>query len=213
MITSVQDREALAELSVRDRLVRAAGEVIEAVGEDQLTLAQVVRRAGLTTGAVYSNFANREELVIAVYVEQYSGRMWEGVNRLEEVLESDLRGPEFVAAIEQLVVRSDDDHFKVSRWLRIRAVAATQRYPHVMAAVGGLQRDIATRLIEIVTAAQARGDIDPQQDPRAIALLFQQFGFTLVLADLSGDLAPDPAGWVDLVRTMLLPLFAGRIAG
>ena len=212
-MTSVATSRPVVELTVRERLVRAAAAVIDEVGEEQLTLAQVVRRAELTTGAVYSNFANREELVIAVYVEEYSGRMWEGVVMLEQLLESDLRGPAFAEALTHHIIRPDDDRFRSSRWLRIRAVAATQRFPHVNRAVSELQTQITERLVDVVEHAQARGDIDPDRDPRALALLLQQFGFALVLADLSGDLAPDSDQWVELVHAMVIPLFAGRLAG
>jgi AcrR family transcriptional regulator len=202
----------VSELTVRERLVQAAAAVIDDVGEEQLTLAQVVRRADLTTGAVYSNFANREELVIAVYVDEYSGRMWEGVAMLEQLLESDLRGEAFAEALIHHIIRPDDERFRSSRWLRIRAVAATQRFPHVQRAVSDLQTLITERLIDVVERAQARNDIDPERDPRALALLLQQFGFALVLSDLSGDLAPDSDAWVELVHGLVLPLFAGRMA-
>ncbi|CAN5487566.1 hypothetical protein BH23ACT3_BH23ACT3_18260 [soil metagenome] len=199
------------EPTVRERLIAAAAAVIADVGEEQLTLAQVVRRAQLTTGAVYSNFSNREELVTAVYINQYSGRMWDGVSALEQLADSDVRGEEFVEALSRHIVRPDAPEYRTSRWLRIRAVAACQRYPQVHAEVSELQHKIATRLVEIVERLQARGDIDPGRDPRAVALLFQQFGFTLVLADLSGDLAPDPDAWVALARDLVLPLFSGRL--
>lgn len=212
-MTSVVTSRPVGELTVRERLVRAAAAVIDNVGEEQLTLAQVVRRAGLTTGAVYSNFANREELVTAVYVDEYAGRMWEGVVMLEQLLESDLRGSAFAEALTHYIIHPDDDRFRSSRWLRIRVVAATQRFPHVNRAVSEFQIQITERLIDVVERAQARNDIDPERDPRALALLLQQFGFALALADLSGELAPDSDQWVELVHAMVTPLFAGRLAG
>lgn len=196
--------------SVRDRLIEAAAAVIESVGEEHLTLAQVVRRAGLTTGAVYSNFANREELVVAVYLHQYTGRMWEGVDRLDELMSSDLHGAEFAAALRSQIIRPDDPTFRTSRWLRVRALAASQRYEQVRRAVEDLQQQMTARLVAIIRRAQMRGDIDPARDPRALAFLFQQFGFALVLQDMSGDEAPDPDAWLDLACDLILPLFPGR---
>jgi AcrR family transcriptional regulator len=197
--------------TVRERLVAAAAAVMAEVGEDQLTLAQVVRRADLTTGAVYSNFENREEMVIAVFVDQYAERMWEGVNALERLFESDLRGAAFAEAVGRHVIRPDDPNSRSTRWVRIRAVGAAQRYPKVKAAVSELQCRITSRLIELIERAQATGDIDPNRDARSVALLLQQFGFTLVLADLSGDLAPEPDEWVEFARDLILPLFTGRL--
>ena len=50
----------------RARLVDAAAAVIGEQGWDRTSLDEVARRAGMTRGAIYGNFANREELFLAV---------------------------------------------------------------------------------------------------------------------------------------------------
>jgi AcrR family transcriptional regulator len=50
----------------RARLVDAAAAVIGEKGWDRTSLEEVARRAGMTRGAIYGNFANREELFLAV---------------------------------------------------------------------------------------------------------------------------------------------------
>jgi AcrR family transcriptional regulator len=50
----------------RARLVEAAAAVIGEKGWDRTSLDEVARRAGMTRGAIYGNFANREELFLAV---------------------------------------------------------------------------------------------------------------------------------------------------
>lgn len=199
------------EPTIRERLLRAAGAVIDEVGEERLTLAQVVNRAGLTTGAVYSNFSNREELVVEVYVSEFRGLIDDGLSALRRLLESDARGDEFTTGLRSIVVRPDDESNRRARWLRLRAVAATQRYERVGESVSHLQHQIASECHQMVVEAQARGDIDPGHDAKAIGQLIQQFAFALVLADLSGDLAPDPDTWVDLVVHLVSPLCAARL--
>lgn len=56
--------------STRARLLRAAAELIGAQGYDRASLGQVARRAGLTTGAVYSAFGSKWELLRALVAEQ-----------------------------------------------------------------------------------------------------------------------------------------------
>lgn len=51
----------------RDRLLDAASRVIVRDGYQGARLVDVAREAGLTTGAVYSNFRNKEELFIAAF--------------------------------------------------------------------------------------------------------------------------------------------------
>jgi AcrR family transcriptional regulator len=50
----------------RAQLVDAAAAVIGEKGWDKTSLEEVARRAGMTRGAIYGNFASREELFLAV---------------------------------------------------------------------------------------------------------------------------------------------------
>src|SRR5207237_5790007 len=50
----------------RARLIEAAAEVIGAKGWDRTSLDEVARRTGMTRGAIYGNFASREDLFLAV---------------------------------------------------------------------------------------------------------------------------------------------------
>src|SRR3954447_11785296 len=50
----------------RARLLEAARAVVREKGYARTTLGAVARRAGMTTGAIYGNFKNRDELFIAL---------------------------------------------------------------------------------------------------------------------------------------------------
>ena len=50
----------------RAALLEAARAIVREKGHARTTLAAVARRAGMTTGAIYGNFKNREELFIAL---------------------------------------------------------------------------------------------------------------------------------------------------
>jgi AcrR family transcriptional regulator len=58
----------------RARLVAAAAEVIKEKGYDRTSLEEVARRAGMTRGAIYGNFKDKEELFLAV-----AETLWEPV--------------------------------------------------------------------------------------------------------------------------------------
>jgi AcrR family transcriptional regulator len=53
-------------IRTRARLIDAAAAVIGEKGWDRTSLDEVARRAGMTRGAIYGNFASREELFLAV---------------------------------------------------------------------------------------------------------------------------------------------------
>lgn len=50
----------------RAALLEAARAVIREKGYERTTLVEVARRAGMTTGAIYGNFKNRDELFLAL---------------------------------------------------------------------------------------------------------------------------------------------------
>ncbi len=50
----------------RAKLLAAARELIREVGHERTTLREVARRAGMTSGAIYGNFRDREDLFIAL---------------------------------------------------------------------------------------------------------------------------------------------------
>ena len=50
----------------RAKLLEAARSVIREKGHERTTLEEIAERAGMTTGAIYGNFKNRDELFIAV---------------------------------------------------------------------------------------------------------------------------------------------------
>lgn len=53
-------------LRTRQKLIDAAAEIIGTRGLDRTSLEEVAARAGMTRGAVYGNFRNKEELFLAV---------------------------------------------------------------------------------------------------------------------------------------------------
>src|SRR5580692_91077 len=50
----------------RAKLIQIAAQLVEEKGYEQTTLQEVARRAGMSNGAVYGNFKNREDLLSAI---------------------------------------------------------------------------------------------------------------------------------------------------
>jgi AcrR family transcriptional regulator len=50
----------------RARLIEVAAQLVEEQGYEHATLQEVARRAGMSNGAVYGNFKNREDLLAAI---------------------------------------------------------------------------------------------------------------------------------------------------
>src|ERR1700746_2759149 len=53
-------------LRAQEKLLEAARALIREKGYEHITLEEIAERAGMTTGAIYGNFRNRDELFIAL---------------------------------------------------------------------------------------------------------------------------------------------------
>ena len=89
----------------RARLIDAALRVFGRRGYRQATVEEIATEAGHTTGAVYSNFANKEELFLALADREVAERLaevravMEAAGRLEEV------GPEVAEQFRAFIAR------------------------------------------------------------------------------------------------------------
>ena|ERR1700722_19390360 len=56
----------------RAKLLDAAGDLTREIGFERTTLQEVARRAGMTTGAIYGNFKNGDDLFMALAERQWT---------------------------------------------------------------------------------------------------------------------------------------------
>jgi len=73
-------RQADRRARTRARLLKAAGKVFARHGYERATLDEIAEEAGLSKGAVYYNFASKEELFLALLEDRLVGQL-EGVER------------------------------------------------------------------------------------------------------------------------------------
>jgi len=84
---SVSRREAQAQ--TRAALVAAAAHVFVEQGYASSSLRQVAEEAGVTTGAIYSNFQSKAELAVAVLDQQLHRQQYEIFRRVDDSLPYD----------------------------------------------------------------------------------------------------------------------------
>jgi AcrR family transcriptional regulator len=65
----------LPRTEVRSRLLAAAGRVFAQKGFAAASVDDVARAAGMTKGAIYSNFASKDDLFLALLAEHVAGRL------------------------------------------------------------------------------------------------------------------------------------------
>jgi AcrR family transcriptional regulator len=152
-----QRREA-----ARERVLRAALRALAANGYQGSSLASIAAGAGLTTAGLLHHFPSKNELLVAVLAErdlldrvrfQPPGlRGLAALDRLQELVEHNVRNPELVRAFTVLLGESVGEGHPARRW-------AQERYPRLQAV-----------LADALRAGMEDGEVRADVDPEAVAV-------------------------------------------
>ncbi|MEJ5254164.1 MAG: TetR/AcrR family transcriptional regulator [Acidimicrobiales bacterium] len=175
-----------------DRLVAAAAQVFAEKGYDGAGVAEIARRAGLTTGAIYSRFSGKAELLAAAIRSCTE----EEFNQLFADHAFDGRATDLLRTVgSRLVTRTPQP----GHALLLEAFVAARRDEEVARLLRSHLTERAERLATVVEASKADGLIDPAVDTRSIVHLAHAVGLGFLLFEAVGAAAPDVRSWEDLV--------------
>lgn len=108
-------KRAEAKAQTRSKVLQAAERLFLIVGYEAATIRDIAERAGMSTGAVFANFAGKEELFLAVLEEEDA--------RLEEMLGQPLPCGAPFEDVETTLGRIIDYYGDKARFLRDRLTA------------------------------------------------------------------------------------------
>lgn len=176
------------------RLLDAAAEVFAERGYDKAGVAEIARRAGVTTGAIYARHRGKAELLVEA-IDPHAGDQMEQLfadhrfqGRMSDIL---------LAAGSNLVDNEDSDPQTSS--LLLEAFVAARRHADVAAVMRARVAERQHRLTEIVELAKAQGGIDPDIDTDSLVLFCHAVGFGFLLMDALERPMPDADAWQDLI--------------
>lgn len=178
--------------ALRERLLDAAVRVFARQGYAGTRILDIVREAGLSTGAVYGRFRSKEDLLREAVVSRSrtSGQPDPaGFTRVAELIAR-------LSALRHEPLADEDA-------VRLEAYIAARREPDVAAALAEAQRRSRRRVQPLVEAALADRTVGPGVDPEAVLFFVQTLHLGLLLQRGAGLRGPDPARWDDLVSRMV----------
>lgn len=180
MVTAATAASSSEELT--DRLISAAIEVFAEGGYENAGVATIARRAGLTTGAIYSRWPGKQELFLdaldVVFVKQVAPLLTAGPDSsAADVLES--------LGAEVLVRDAATDALVLESWVMAR------RDPAFRKVLLARLCDEESHLITLIDNGKSAGNVDPSLSTAAIINLCQaiSFGF-VVLGAIEKPVAP-----------------------
>jgi AcrR family transcriptional regulator len=149
----------------RAQLLDAAGQVFARRGFHAATVDEVAHAAGYTKGAVYSNFANKDELFLALLDQRLAAQL-EQVEALYAIESSE----ELLAAMRGRT----EQEFTAARDFGVLMVEFSlyaMRNPAAQAELAKRYRQLRGRLAELITKRYARHQTSPPMPPEHLAAL------------------------------------------
>ena len=185
--------------------MQAAVEVFAEQGYEGAALADIARRAGFTTGAIYGYFRGKAELLLEALR-----------TALKAQQDAALEATGASARFEEIAAHFLGEESAASRALVVEAHVAARRDPTVARLLEDFQKERLEAVTNLLETAQQAGDIHPDVDVRAAAVLFMAVPLGLVLLDSAGLDLPTPAPWADIAQrtsALLRPQRRRRRAG
>jgi AcrR family transcriptional regulator len=167
-----------AQAQTRERLLDAAEGAFATEGFGGASLDRIAEAAGFTRGAVYSNFADKADLFVALLDRRLD-------RRYAEVAEAMLaaRDPEaFVAALRNPPWKGDRYGDAMRQWLMLRDEFRLFALRHPAAAARLARHDRRQRdyYLEGITHVLGQLGVEPPRDPRLAAAMLMALDESLV---------------------------------
>lgn len=185
------DADALSddeEDAIRDRLLGAGARVFARKGYEGTRILDIVREAGLSTGAVYGRFQSKNDLLRAAIVEQAG-----------EVAHHDEPGTTRVADLIARMGQATTGELSDREAVRLEAFVASRREPEIAQAIAEASSALRVSMQPLVEAAALDGTVADDIDPEAVIFFVRTVGLGLLLQRAAGLAVPDSDAWSTLV--------------
>ncbi|CAN5901624.1 hypothetical protein BH23ACT2_BH23ACT2_25370 [soil metagenome] len=193
------------------RLLAAATAEFAARGYAGARVAEIARRAGVTTGAIYSRYRGKAELLAEAIDHATSGefdRLFSD-HRFEGRMEDILR----IAGSHLVDRQSRTDHVpSPESGLLLESFAAARHEADVATLLRERMGDRHERLAQVVDAAKVSGGIDASLDTTALVTLCHALGLGFLLLDVAELPLPDRAAWGELIERLLAATATADVA-
>ena len=181
---------------IRDALIASAAEVFAEKGYDRAGVAEIARRAGYTTGAIYGRFTGKADLLLAAIQLASTTEL--------DVLFNEHRFEGKVTDILTTVgAHLVTDGVHQNGALLLEAFVAARRDPDVRRMMQEALDLRGDRLADLVAEAQATGAIDPALDAEAVVRFCHAVGFGFLLFRAVELDLPDAGPWEDLIARLV----------
>jgi len=174
-------------------LLDATIEVFGECGYEGARVADIAARAGVTTGAVYTRFSGKAELLLAAF-DQESGHL------LASLAQSNLPASDILAKLGSDILVADD---RKSSAMLLESFAAARREPELAERLRPRLADERVNLAKLVDEEKTSGIIDAGVDTTSVVVFAQAVGIGMQMLRLIGAEMPTASNWDHLLSDVI----------
>ena len=176
-----------------DRLLVAAADVFTEFGYDRAKVAEIARRAGVTTGAIYSRYRGKADLL----VDALGAHL---VDQIERVLpEAPTGGAALLFSLGTHLLDERDG----TEWLLFEAIVSSRRDPELAEMIRRSFEDDQSRISKHIQQGKDDGQIDPALSTEAIAHFAMALGMGMNVSHLLQRQQPNVDEWRDVIDRVM----------
>lgn len=190
-----------------DAVIEVTAARLAVNGEAGVNIAEIAAETGVSYGAIYHHFKDKDGLVRAAQFHRLRSQPGMDIEALADALDDPGELGDFLDRIQAIADAIADPARAKVRLVRSSVMVSASMHPELRDALTALETQIVDELTDLVARAQELGIADPDMDPRAAAVYLEALSYGVVLMEFM-DRPPSPDG----LSAMLMRGFSALLA-
>ena len=196
----------------REKLIEVTVQLIGEVGVEAVETAEVLERAGVTTGALYHHFRDMNHLLEEAMARRFPVGVRESLVMLKDGLAKATTLADYQKFMSDLTEVSQAPANRPRRTERAHYLALAFASDSFREVIAEQQTEMTAELTDVLQGVQQRGWLRKDLNPKAVAVFIQAYTLGRIIDDISND-PLDPAEWNRLIVTVMLEALSDPAPG
>lgn len=170
--------------STVDLVLKAVIRRLEESGESHLTIDDILLETGVSKGSLYYHFGDREGLIYAARIAQYSTYLQNDSEELRSGLLTCTTFEQFVENLLGLTILSMQKNDRKIRAMRLNAISSAYGRPDLWYALQEKQHQYTNAITEVFQYGQKMGWVRTDITAHALGVFVQGHALSRILVDL-----------------------------
>jgi AcrR family transcriptional regulator len=185
--------------STVDLVLKAVIRRLEESGESHLTIDDILLETGVSKGSLYYHFGDREGLIYAARIAQYSTYLQNDSEELRGGLLTCTTFDQFVENLLGLTILSMQKNDRKIRAMRLNAISSAYGRPDLWYALQEKQHQYTNVITEVFQYGQKMGWVRTDVTAHALGVFVQGHALSRILVDLDHN-ELEAESWVKVMK-------------